>query len=540
MANLEPQVCISCNREFLSEVVEAIPVCPECKIEEQETALTPDATTSALENTQTHITADAPPIVEQNKPAGWRIKKSDGKIFGPFSANQIMSWAKQNKILPAEQIAKEGDDTSWQRIGDSPTFGHLFPDEDILPEEDISSQEAISDDDPINQMTERASTIGGTLKQVSQKPLFPAGNLSSSYETPKLTPESVELFSKPSKLKKVDWQKYLLPSGIGLAILLVVVLIWQIHWAAVWQDASRWWHTRNRVNDRVDEYIAAYQKEIGDVDGEADDHFRKGITFYEKQTPRSISQSEFQFKKALTIDPDHVGAMASLAELITERAYIRSDTDLFKVAYDLAFKSLKLNPKNNLAKRAVALLLIRVNSRHDEAKGHLDQLLERNPLDAWVLSLMGQWYLHFPPDNEEANNQAIEYLQKSLATNPDLASSQYYLGQAYLRNHAYAQASKSFAKIFRLAGGEISLGEELSVYAARSRLALGDIQFLIANYTSALQDYQEAIEIDPQYVQAYMKMGNLFLFYLRKPDQAELIFKKLLSPTNARRTAFAS
>jgi len=133
----EAKICVSCGNDFMPQTMQAIPICPECELEERETTQTAkiqlkDLEGEVNEETQTQITV-TPEISQEsaekvNHQQGWKIQKTDDQVYGPYPTKTIALWSSQGKILPKEKVCRlhakgQGD---WEVISQSATFSHLI------------------------------------------------------------------------------------------------------------------------------------------------------------------------------------------------------------------------------------------------------------------------------------------------------------------------------------------------------------------------------------------------------------------------------
>ena len=155
---------------------------------------------------------------------------------------------------------------------------------------------------------------------------------------------------------------------------------------------------RATEKDAVDFYIAKFSKELGKVEGKPAAYVEKAQTQLQELQIDSLTEAEQNFKRTLILDSNNAPAMAGLAEVYSELGAYREDDDLFTVAYDFAFKSMKIAAQNSLAPRSMARLILRINTvrpseKLDEVGGLLDAVLQLDPHDLLALTLKGEWYL---------------------------------------------------------------------------------------------------------------------------------------------------
>ncbi|GEM_PF-2666525 len=63
-------------------------------------------------------------------PEKWRVRKKDGKIYGPVDVMTMRRWIEEKRVLPEEEVSPEGVE-EWKKVSKVPEFSDLF----TLPEE---------------------------------------------------------------------------------------------------------------------------------------------------------------------------------------------------------------------------------------------------------------------------------------------------------------------------------------------------------------------------------------------------------------------
>lgn len=119
---------------------------------------------------------------------------------------------------------------------------------------------------------------------------------------------------------------------------------------------------------------------------------------------------------------------------------------------------------------------------------------------------------HKNPDAKELYNQGVEEYEQgdyqksinkfdeALQIEPKLAIAYCYRGRAKARIGDLHGARKDYIKSLRLHPNKIEISNEL-----------GDIDYLLGNYSSAIKNYNWALDINPSYATAYYKRGFAYL-----------------------------
>lgn len=101
--------CFNCGRAMTARDGELIPVCDECRQEQQQSQPVP-------------VPAAAPSGEESV--ADWMIRKSNGNVYGPFPTATIVEWIRARKINADEEVAHIGG--SWRLFGKHEEFSKFF------------------------------------------------------------------------------------------------------------------------------------------------------------------------------------------------------------------------------------------------------------------------------------------------------------------------------------------------------------------------------------------------------------------------------
>ena len=112
---------------------------------------------------------------------------------------------------------------------------------------------------------------------------------------------------------------------------------------------------------------------------------------------------------------------------------------------------------------------------------------------------------------------ALESFKQAIKLNPNFIKAYLGLGDAHVSLREYAKAAGDYGKV-------------ISMRPDKARLAYfkrGEINFLLGQLQQAMADFQAAIEIDPNYADAHMSLGNTF-FKLKSYEQAIAYYDRVL------------
>ena len=96
--------------------------------------------------------------------------------------------------------------------------------------------------------------------------------------------------------------------------------------------------------------------------------------------------------------------------------------------------------------------------------------------------------------------KAIEYFQKSIQLDPNLAEAYYFLGNAYVRLGQYQQAIEYYQKSLQLNPNDASAYNNLGLAYRK-----------IGQYQKAIEYCQKALQLDPNFAKAYYNLGVAYL-----------------------------
>ena len=217
--------------------------------------------------------------------------------------------------------------------------------------------------------------------------------------------------------------------------------------------------------------------------------------------------------------------------LIKKAAYIFwtfSDESKMKVLPDIAqksheygidiFEAFSESESDKELKRAFEienLAVLAEEEKYDDFLKELERIIERDKNEV-ALFLMGIVLLKL-----NRNEEALQFIDKTLMSNPENAGVWYYRGIALTMLSHYEEALQSFDKA-------LAIDEDSSFWIGKGN-ASGHLQ----DFKEALQCFDRAIVVDSRDVDAWMGRGQSLLF-LKQYREALTAFEKVLdiSPDN--------
>lgn len=115
-------------------------------------------------------------------------------------------------------------------------------------------------------------------------------------------------------------------------------------------------------------------------------------------------------------------------------------------------------------------------------------------------------------------DQALEYFEKAIEIDPEFALAHVALADTYMLLGDYAGLSLDY--VLENAEPAISKALTLDNELAEAYVANGAIRAKLGDYDTAVDAFQRAIELDPNYSKAYHWYGDVLVTYLQQPDIA--------------------
>ena len=218
-----------------------------------------------------------------------------------------------------------------------------------------------------------------------------------------------------------------------------------------------------------------------------------------KFTPEGFEQAIALYNKAISVDPNYAPAYSGLAEIYSWQGFyryvIKDDYEKFYIdSYKNMEKALKLGPDLESTQLALAYSYYHL-SREKEAIATSRAILAKNPNNAEALYVL--WAASGSnPDSPE--------IRKAIELNPKFVPAYVGLGDAYYqKRRSFNQAATQYDKAVKLAP------------SAQLHNYLGTALNYQGYYQKAVNQFQKAIELNPNYAPAYMNLGITY-FYMKQ------------------------
>lgn len=135
---------------------------------------------------------------------------------------------------------------------------------------------------------------------------------------------------------------------------------------------------------------------------------------------------------------------------------------------------------------------------YESAKNAYRRVLDRDPNHAKVLQQLG-WLHHQQSSSFESQERAIEYLEKSVASDQSDAQSWYLLGRCYMSQQKYPKAYEAYQQAVYRDGRNPTFW-----------CSIGVLYYQINQYRDALDAYSRAIRLNPNISEVWYDLGTLY------------------------------
>lgn len=258
--------------------------------------------------------------------------------------------------------------------------------------------------------------------------------------------------------------------------------------------------------------FAAVQIQTNNTWAQAAEDYKKGREAFLRFTPSSFQDAINFYKKAIQADPNYAPAYAGLGELYSFRGYYRYEVKLdyekyFIQSYENMNKALKINPNLESVQLALAYTYLHLSDEKSAIKT-AQGILSKNPNNAEALYIL--WAA-------KGSNPSNPDIKKALEINPKLVPALIGLGTAYYeKRRSFSQAATYYRQAV-----DIAPSPEIHNY-------LGNALIYQGYYTQAVNQFQSAIKLDPDYSSAYQNMGIAY-FYMNKLPETIAAEQKAIS-----------
>ncbi|KAI9707847.1 MAG: hypothetical protein M1820_004453 [Bogoriella megaspora] len=135
---------------------------------------------------------------------------------------------------------------------------------------------------------------------------------------------------------------------------------------------------------------------------------------------------------------------------------------------------------------------------YEAAKTAYRRVLDRDPNHAKVLQQLG-WLYHQQNNSFTSQEQAIEYLEKSVNADGQDAQSWYLLGRCYMSQQKYPKAYEAYQQAVYRDGRNPTFW-----------CSIGVLYYQINQYRDALDAYSRAIRLNPNISEVWYDLGTLY------------------------------
>ncbi|KAF2196202.1 TPR-like protein, partial [Delitschia confertaspora ATCC 74209] len=210
----------------------------------------------------------------------------------------------------------------------------------------------------------------------------------------------------------------------------------------------------------------------------------------------SLEHAEEAFSQVMRMEPNFEKAN----EIYFRLGIIYKQQQKFTSSLD-CFKYIVHNPPRPLTEEDIWFQIGHVYEQQkefDSAKAAYRRVLERDPNHAKVLQQLG-WLHHQQSTNYASQEQAIEYLEKSVASDQNDAQSWYLLGRCYMSQQKYPKAYEAYQQAVYRDGRNPTFW-----------CSIGVLYYQINQYRDALDAYSRAIRLNPNISEVWYDLGTLY------------------------------
>jgi serine/threonine protein kinase/tetratricopeptide (TPR) repeat protein len=227
---------------------------------------------------------------------------------------------------------------------------------------------------------------------------------------------------------------------------------------------------------------------IADVTTSSMEAYRYFIEGIENERKFYYGDAQQSFEKAVELDPDFATAYSYLALAHSWLGNVEARNEAIEKANALSHKATE---KERLFIEAYHARYIERNQ--EKRKSIVQEIAKKFPKEKEAYSLLALFY------RDEGNyDKAIEEFNKVLELDPNSAEVHNGLGYIYLFTGNFEKSIEHFKKYASLSPGD-----------ANPLDSMADAYFLMGRLDEAIAKYKEALEIKPEFLISYLKIGYI-------------------------------
>ncbi len=274
---------------------------------------------------------------------------------------------------------------------------------------------------------------------------------------------------------------------------------------------------------------------LGTNVGDAYDFYRRGRENFILLDEESLDAAIPLFKKAIELDPNYSDAYATLAETYQRLYEFRNFTgdrigaEKMKIfGLEAATKAIELSPDSSMAQRVNSFYYFYMDPDYEKSKIHAQKAVDLDPKDAEAAMRL---FIVKARENKKILSPDNKDLLSIYTLNPNLISTNFYLGLSFKLAGNFDKAIEQYQKILEISPKSISIYAEISNAFAEQE-----------KWEEALKWLDKADEIQPNGFQVQIHYAN---YFIRKKEYKKAgeylnIAKKLQPKSTIPYEAFAN